>query len=417
MSAFSYNYYKNLSRPITYLGTPQKHIVGTILSRELQTDFYANSMDKGTFKVNRCENGEETPFYHDIEVGRYLLLYGVGWFIISEMRVVNKGINEYKELTYTSLEYELSHKYLTSFGSLGVETDDQGGLDLYSLYNKADTEHSILHIAVQKNPDWWIKYVDPAISQEYRSFQADSIDTYSFLTGDVSEAFDCIFLFDSSDKSISAYTLERLGRDTGIVLNYRNFIKAISQNASDRDVKTVLTVVGGNDARTNTPLDIIDVNIAGSNQIFDFSYYWHMMSGTLQKELIRYREACGQNEAAYRQKLTELSNLYVELNHLKSHGPDTPGSTDWTQYGLNELLAQEKLYKTNMSLYTNENDLALFSQNSRIHQAVENEIAVRKDQIRQKEAQIASRLNQVQALVVRLDEFLGDSLYKELNAT
>ena len=59
MSVFNYNYYKNLKRPITYIGTPRKHIIGTIKSYELQTDLYANAINSGSFKVYRYENEQE----------------------------------------------------------------------------------------------------------------------------------------------------------------------------------------------------------------------------------------------------------------------------------------------------------------------------------------------------------------------
>lgn len=419
MSVFSYNYYKNLDRPITYISTPSKHIIGTILSHDLQTDFYANSIDKGSFKVYRYEDDESTPFYDYINIGMYVLLHGVGWFVISELEVVNDGINEYKEITIYSLEHELSGKYLTSFGSLGVETDEQGGLDMYCLYSLTDTDHSILHQVVKKNPDWWIKYVDPSITSEYRSFDVDSIDTYTFLTDNASSAFDCIFTFDSEDKSISAYTLDHLGKDTGITLSYRNFIRSISQKSSDSDIKTVLTVTGGNDARTNTPLDIMDVNISGSNQIYDFSYYMSMMSDTLRNALNKYNEKCSENESSYQQKITKLSNLYVELNNLKNHAPETDGSTDWSQYGLVELQSEEQKYWNLMSVNLNQNDstqLEYYNKYTKIHQAIEAEIVVRKTQIENKESEIKVCLSEINSLVVKIDEFLGADLYNELSA-
>lgn len=413
---FNYNYYKNLKRPITYIGTPRKHIIGTIISHELQTDFCGNAMNEGTFKVNRYEDSEPSPFYSWITVGMYVLLHGIDWFVISEVKIINEGLNEYKEVVYKSLEHELAHKYITSLGSLGTSSDEQGGLDMYCLYSVVDVEHSILHQIIKKNPDWWIKYIDPSITSEYRSFQVDNIDTYTFLTDNVSSAFDCIFLFDSSDKSISAYTLEHLGHDTGITLSYRNFIKSINQKSDDSEIKTVLTVVGGNDVRTNTPLGIAEVNISGTNQLFDFSYYLKFMSEKLQNGLSGYEKKCKQNESAYQQKLIQLGDLYISLNDLKSKAPSSAGSMDWTQYGLSELQTQEKIYKTNMSLYTNQDDSALFTQNSKIHQAIEAEISKRKTQIINKEAEILTCQKQVQSLVVSLEDYLGETLYKELSA-
>lgn len=415
MSFFGYNYYKKLNRPLVYLAFPNKQIIGTLQSKELQTDFFANSMIKGSFKVNRYENGKSTPYYHLIEIGSYIYLHNIDWFIIKEINIINKGVNEYKEVTYISLEHELSKKYLTSFGSLGIETDEQGGLDRYCLYNPSDIKHSILHIVMEKSPDWSIKYIDPSISTEYRNFQVDSIDIYTFLTQNVAQSYDCVFLFDSTDKTISAYLLENLGKDTNIILSYRNFIKSIEQKSSDDEVKTVLTVVGGNDSRTNTPLNIIDVNVAGTNQICNFSYYYHMMSDELKNGLQRYTTKCQQNIIEYQNQLAKLNQLYLDLNNLNSKAPNTPNSTNWTEYGLTQLQTQEKIYKNNMSLYTKQEDSILFKQNSEIHTAIEKEIRVRENQINNKKKEVDSCKLKAQELTVKLYDFLGDRLYSELS--
>ncbi len=419
MSVFNYNYYKNLKRPITYIGTPRKHIIGTIKSYELQTDLYANAINSGSFKVYRYENEQEISNYNWVKVGMYVLLYGVDWFVISEVQIVNEGTNEYKEVVFKSLEHELTFRNITSLGSLGTDSDNQGGLDMYCLYSKTDTEHSILHMVVQKNPDWWIKYVDPAITSEYRSFNIDSIGTYELLTDNCASTFDCIFSFDSSDKSISAYTLDHMGKDTGIILNYRNFIKEVNQKTDDSNLKTVLHVSGGNDSRVNKPIGIIDVNISGSDQIYDFSYYLHMMSQELQDGLKRYNNKCKENETAYQNGLVRLQILYNELYALNNKAPSTPGSTNWSEYGLKELQSKEQEYWNLMSVNLNHKDptqLNYYNQYNKLHQAVEAEIVVRKNQITTKEQEIKKCKETIQSLVVKLDKFLGEELYKELSA-
>ena len=415
MGFFTYNYFKNLKRPEVYLCYPDKRTIGALHAYDLQTDIMANSVNKGTFTVYRYEDGEETRFYDKIEIGKYVHLYGVGWFRINEVSVVNEGVNEYKEISYLSIECELGQTYLTSFGSLGTDEDEQGGLDRYCLYNPLDVSHSIMHIVLEKNPGWSIRYIDPQISTEYRNFQEDSVDTYSFLTGKVSETYECVFLFDSYERSISAYKLENLGKDTGIILNYRNVIKSISMNSTEDDIKTVLAVVGGNDERTNTPLGIIDVNISGTNQIYDFSYFLHMMSPELQAGLSHYHELCETNESAYQEKMSSLLSHYDELNTLKNKVPDEgEDSTDWTLFGLRELQEKEIIYKTNMSLHLGEDESEQYKKNATIHAAIEAEIKVREQQISNKEAEINNLISAISSLVVSLPDVLGEELYKEL---
>lgn len=415
MGFFSFNYFQQLKRPEVYLAYPNKKTIGALHASDLQTDIMANSANSGSFKIYRYENGEQARFYDEISTGKYIHLYGIGWYRINEISVVNEGINESKDITILSLECELGQTMLTSFGSLGTEEDDQGGLDRYCLYNPLDAEHSIIHIFLQKNPGWSVKYIDPQISAEYRNFQEDSADSYSFLTGKVSEVFECIFTFDSYDRSVSAYKLEHLGKDTGITLNYRNVIKSTKMDSSENDVKTVLTVTGGNDERTNTPLGIADVNIAGTNQILNVNYYLPMMSPDLQNGLKRYRQQCKANEEAYQKKMSSLLSLYDQLNTLKNKIPEEGDvSTLWSEYGLRGLEEKELIYKTNMSLYLDSSESELYKKNAAIHAAIEAEIQVRKKQIARKEGEIDTVTSQIRALIVDIKQVLGDELYNEL---
>lgn len=415
MGMFSYNYYKNLKDPEIYLAYPDKRIIGTLQACDRQTDIMANSADKSSFTIYSHKNNEPTPYYDEVELGKYVLFLGVNWFRIDDITIENQDTdNEYKEITAVALESELSQTYLTSFGSMGTDDDEQGGLDRYCLYSLTDQEHSILHIFLQTNPGWSIYYVDPEISKEYRNFQEDSVSSYSFLTDTVSDVYECIFIFDSFNKTVSAYKLENLGKDTGITLQYRNLIKSIKKSSSEDDVKTVLTVCGGNDDRTNTTLGIIEVNIGGSNQIYDFSHYYPMMSDELKNALIAYKKKCADNEAVYQEKLSGLKAKYEELGTLKNHVPDDHDTTDWTQYGLAELNEKEAIYKTNMKLYMNDSDQTLYSKNQKLHAAVEAEIGVRKSQITAKENEISEYIKTINALIVNLRDFIGDNLYQQL---
>lgn len=417
MGMFSYNYYKNLKRPEVYLSYPDKRKIGPIQVRELQTDIIANSCCTGSFKIYSHENNVPLEFYTDVEIGKYILVLGVNWFRINEINIQNEDTdNEYKEVSFESLESELSQTYLTSFGSMGTDNDEQGGLDRYCLYSLTDQEHSILHIFLQTNPGWSIYYVDPEISKEYRNFQEDSVSSYSFLTDTVSDVYECIFIFDSFNKTVSAYKLENLGKDTGITLQYRNLIKSIKKSSSEDDVKTVLTVCGGNDDRTNTTLGIIEVNIGGSNQIYDFSHYYPMMSDELKNALIAYKKKCADNEAAYQQKLAGLKTKYEELGKLQSYVPDDHDtSTDWTKFGLADLQEKSKIFHTGMSNNTNGHGTKeAYSEFQKKYAAVEAEIGVRKSQITAKENEINEYIKTINALIVNLRDFIGDNLYQQL---
>ena len=72
--------------------------------------------------------------YNNIIEGNLLHVKNIGWFQITEPKETGFGVNKSKEVTALSLENEFCHKYLTSFGSMGVKDDWDGGLDLYYLW-------------------------------------------------------------------------------------------------------------------------------------------------------------------------------------------------------------------------------------------------------------------------------------------
>lgn len=418
MNLFSYNYYKNLKRPHVYLSYPNRTQICEIPVFDFETDIFANSVNKGTFKVYRYQDGVQIAHYEDIQIGMYLYIDGLSWFVITDINKTNEGYNEYLDLSYAQIEYTLNQTYLTSFGSLGIDSDSQGGLDRYCLYNSLDQDHSILHIFIKKNPAWSIGYIDSDISKEYRSFQEESITSYEFLTKNVAETYECVFLFDPDTMEVGVSKLKNLGKNTNITLSYRNFTKSINQNAKDTDIKTVLTVSGGNDARTNTPLGIIDVNISGTNQIFDFTYFLDMMSPELRSKLEQYEVKCKENAPEYQQKLVILGSLFTELNSLKNKAPDDLNSTDWTKFGEAQLQEKEQQYWQRMSLYLGKDDsysLTQYNTYKPIHDAIEQELTNRKREITTKESEISICQGQINNLIVRIDNFLGQELYKELS--
>ena len=77
MSFFSYNYFKNLKRPEVYLAFPNKSIIGAIHTYDMQGDIMANSFNKISFNVYKYEDNDPTKFYEDIQIGKYVHLYGM----------------------------------------------------------------------------------------------------------------------------------------------------------------------------------------------------------------------------------------------------------------------------------------------------------------------------------------------------
>lgn len=411
--SYSLDYFKRLERPIVYMADPHKNHIGTIQARELQSDMCFNNISTATFKVYKYEDGIETPNYGSIEILRLVEITYLGWFQITKADKYGYGTNyEYKEIEVSSLENEATSKTLTSFGQLGIDDDEQGGLDRYRLYNVADPEHSILHIWQKKLPSWSIGYIDPMITQEYRTFTNDEVGAYSFLVEDVSKTFECIFQFDTYDQTVNVYKLENIGQVTNIYLSYRNLVKSIKISADFNNIKTAYTVVGGDD--NGSTLGVIEVNPSGNNQITNFSYYKPWMSTALQYRLDAYQVEYNNRQSVFNNAITALQSYYSELNDLYNKLPSNPNSVYWPEYGLDELNTKYDVYNNNMALYVGTNN-SNYTANYNLREAVNSEIIVRKNQISNKEAQIANQHALCESLVLNVHDFLGDDLYKELS--
>lgn len=410
---YTYDRNNKPDKPYAYLASANKDYIGTIQAREISGDLCYNNISQISFVVNKYENGIKTENYDEIENLMLVEISYTSWFQITTCNEVGTGLNSRKEITALSLENEATSKILTSFGQLGVDTDEQGGLDRYCLYNLNDIDHSILHIFIDKLPSWSIGYVDPEITKEYRSFTDDSIGAYAFLTTSVAEAFECVFSFNTFDQTVSAYTLANAGRDTQIFLDYKNLIKKLNKKSEASDIFTVMTVAGGDDR--GSTMGIVEVNPAGSNQIYNFEYFKPKMSESLRTKLTEYEVAYENLKESFGVQLDRWNTLIDELGKLKTKYPENESSTNWTEYGLSSLQTKSDYYHERMSQYTTSNQNASYKENQRIWAAINAEIAVRKAQITAKEAEIAAQEKLVQGMKINLREFLGETLFKELS--
>ncbi len=66
---------------------------------------------------------------------------------------------------------------------------------------------SLLHRILEKVPMYTLAHVDKSLMNVQRTFSIDGTSIYDFMTGDCAEQFNCIFIFDSTKRTISAYDL------------------------------------------------------------------------------------------------------------------------------------------------------------------------------------------------------------------
>ena len=294
-----------------------------------------NDMDTLSLEVPLYTDGELTPFYDDIDIMKYVEAPTVGTFAIKTVNIVNEGqTNEFKKLECQSRECELGQKYLEEFA---INEGTTGSIDGVSFYNPGNQSYSLLHLAVaEKCPGWSFDHISASLWSMKRSFEVSRQDIYSFLMNDVAEAFECIFVFNSSSMTISAYTEAEYGKDIDIHVSYNNLLENTNLDYSIDEVKTCLTLKGDDD------LDVREVAM-GYDRIYNFNAYasldywsqslldaynaWQtLIASPVNLDLFAYKtgvitraELQGKNyEEAFTILLTKYQNYYTQISEWQT---------------------------------------------------------------------------------------------------
>ena len=333
------DFFDNPIIPDYVLCKANKERIGVLQCLEKTSEFKWCDLDEISFSTNLYIDNEKNQYYEDIDVMKYILLPDIGFYCIADVSIESEGTEyESKTVTARSCECLLAQKYLESFV---INMGTVESIDGVSLYNIADKEHSLLHLVLEKCPDWKVGYVSPGLMSMQRSFEISRQDVYSFIMNDIATAFECFFLFDSINGIINVYEEDVVCSDTNIHISYNNLLKNTNMICSTDDIKTCLTITGSDD------LTVREINM-GYDRIYNFSYYNSMeyMSQGLYDAYNKWVTLRESKLDEYTTLLSQYQNYYTRINYVTYEKmPDTAGSTDWTEYGLYPLKEQLTAYE------------------------------------------------------------------------
>ena len=257
--------FENITPPDFILKKPSGDRLGVVPCITKSYDRKFNEPDEIQFTTPLFYNNEQNEFYEDIEVMKYIEVYGIGLFLITSVNESSEGTEHAaKEVTAKSCEVTLGQKYLNEFY---INTGETGSIDDVQFYKISDHSHSLLHLAIkEKFPEWSIGHVDTLLTTMQRSFTVDSQDVYSFLMEDVATAFDCFFIFDSLNRIINVYQVDTYGTDTNISISYNNLLKDTELTCDVEDIKTAMTITGEDE------LTVREIAM-GFETIYNLDYY------------------------------------------------------------------------------------------------------------------------------------------------
>jgi hypothetical protein len=104
-------------------------------------------------------------------------------------------------------------------------------------------QRGLLNMILDDLPQWSIGHISSKLMSRYREFDdVDNVGIYTFLMNDVANAYQCYFVFDCENMTISAYTQDDVVQNTNVALNWDNAIKHLKITDSSVNRITALRV-------------------------------------------------------------------------------------------------------------------------------------------------------------------------------
>ena len=304
----AFNKFDELERPVVTLTNPNKTEVGVLgLANQIRPTFNFNALSELTFNYPyKNIDDEYSPYYDELIEYRLIHLENYGWWIISSVNDTDDGVKKGKEITAYSLEYELASKKLNLFNGT------------YKFYDPVDYKNCLLGI-VLKGTGWSIDYVDSDLWNKFRTFDVATDTVYSFLMNTASQKYECIFVFDTDNRKVSAYTPSSIVEESDIFLGYDNVVKQLQVKAVAQELVTAMSVYGDED------INIALANPLGTVTMYNYDYFksdkWMSLSlvdkinqweADIESEKDRYRNAL-LNLIESNRSNTELEAALYEL--------------------------------------------------------------------------------------------------------
>nr|DAG67974.1 MAG TPA: tail protein [Bacteriophage sp.] len=397
------DFLNNLEKPIIYIAKKDKTFLGAVsIYDDLSLTFNLNAFQTASFKIYRDINGKKYEHYDDFQEDRLIMIQGIGWYKIHvETNIENTGIS--KNITANSLECTLCNKRLVDFQVNSDDFEDEKYARTI-FYNPADLNKSLLHRVLNVAPNWSVGHVDQSIANKQRTFDIDDSDVYSFLINDVSEAFNCLFIFDTVNMTVNAYDLDNYGDDTNIFVSMDNLVQSMEETIDENSIITCYRVVGGDN------VEVAEINPNGTNKIYNFEYYLPEMEESIQNKVIAYNEKYQSLKLTYQSITDRMRQQLDVIQELYTRNPESAESTDWSLYGLYMLQDKRDSYKNVDEVYCAQGmnkpdsfNYNLYAKNKELLDSVQVELDKRQTEVESAEATYNSIKAEMTSLQEQLD--------------
>ena len=359
-----YDIYGRTEPSVIYLAKPGKRLycaLGGIDTSTTSLSLKTNNTAELTFTVDKYINNTVTDGYEELDELMELYCDGIWFKIVDPPTINNDGLRETKEITAESYEIMLTQYKLKNFKiNMGEEdsyemmyqaTHDTNKFYQIKFYDSENEDLSFLHLVLKHAdvPGWHIGYVDnitpdddgKLLPNNICNFEVDDQNVYAFLTQEAAQAYKCVFEFDTVNMTINVYRPDSLGKDTNVVLGFRNIQNSITISR-DENLVTQFYVEGLDDYN-------IDAVNFGDSVITDLSYF--ICEPYMDTSLQEKYNAWQSYRESRREEFINLSKEYNKnlevLTELMNRVPIDTAQTNWFGKKVEDL---KDAYNTNMAI-------------------------------------------------------------------
>lgn len=219
-----FTYDNGTVEPLTFILSTRDHRHLGQLSNidEIKFTSNLNSADEASFVIYKVMDNHEEILWDELTDLRLIYIVELDEYFEITVELSDRDYM-IKTVTATSVcESELSQVYLhnieintpddiarpdydPNYPTLFWRNIDEPGITDAEKEKRRNS--SLIHRILEKVPAYTIEHIDSSLSNLQREFSISDETIYDFLTGDCAEQFNCLFKFDSVNRTISAYDL------------------------------------------------------------------------------------------------------------------------------------------------------------------------------------------------------------------
>lgn len=373
MKKIQYDKFGQQDPPIFILSTVWHHHLGTITNIDSSTineKWNMNSADEISFDVYKNVDGTDYELWDSLKSFKYVYVPSHDAYYKIDV-AIDESNKTVKHITGTAAgEFELSNRIIVDLQintNVDIEERDQDesdGVDGVIFYNPEKPGFSLLDLVLKdKAPDWSIAHVDASLCNVQRTYTFSNQTIYDALTNTIATETQCLFTFDSVNRTISAYDLlnycdatvtdshgnqhvcgyrteyntcpkcgnahlvPSYGTNTHIYISPENFAESITIDGNESNVKNCFKISGGDE---NMTAAVINCNPAGSAYIYDFSEDDYAdMPQELVDRLNQYYEDYEAAKPSREEKATELYNAWTQYYYYRDSMMPRASADHW----------------------------------------------------------------------------------------